>query len=165
MKAKFDDNEKIKASLEEQIRELEENNFDLKGKLVKSPDRLHEEIREIEQKNADRARVIQDSETSISKMEDQIRILSIEADRHLECFSGEFNTVKNDIGTFENAQRSRNKFLMAIDREKSKKEKLESMKAETTRRFENDLKDMQSHLQRCKKKFEHFQTLTNKHNE
>jgi prefoldin subunit 5 len=165
LKIKFDEKVRLKDSLEEQLRELDESNKDLRGKLVKSPDRLHDEIREIEQKNRDRAQIIQDCESSTNKMEQQMQILSTEADRHLECFKDEFKSVKADITTWENAQRSRNQYLMSLDREKSTKAKLESRENELARRFENDLSDLKSKLQRCQNTIDHFHSLTTKHNE
>lgn len=165
LKAKLDGKEQLRANLEEQLRELEENNYDLRGKLVQSPDRLHAEINDIEKKNSDRAQLIQDCEYSINKMEQQMQILSTEADRHLDCFKKEFDAVKKDIIYYDQAKNSRNELLMALDREKESQVKLEGKKAELARRFENDLSDLNSRLQRCQNKIEHIRGLISKNNE
>jgi chromosome segregation ATPase len=165
LKLQLEEKLELRANVEDQLRELDENNHDLRGKLVRSPDRLHEEIKEIEQKNFDRAQLIQDCESSISKMEQQMQILSTEADRHLECFKEEFKTVKADIAAWENAQRMQTQLLMSLDRQRSEKNKLESTEAALARRHENDLSDLNSQLQLCQNKIEHFRALTQKHNE
>jgi prefoldin subunit 5 len=156
---------RLKASIEDQIRELEENNEDLRGKLVKSPERLHAEIQDIEQKNADRAQHIQDCETTINQMSQQIHILTNEADRHLGCFKGEFDMIRNDIRTWDKAQRDRNSCLMAIDREKATRAKFESKETSLDQCLENDISDLKSQLQRCRNNINHFHGLTAQHNE
>lgn len=165
LKSNLDEKMRLKASIEDQIRELVDSNDDLRGKLVRSPERLHAEIHDIEQKNADRAQYIHDCDASISQMKQQMQILSTEADRHLSCFKEEFERVRSDIHTWETAQHDKNTHLMAIDREKAEKVKLEGKSAELARRLENDLSDLESQLQRCQDKIVHLRSLTAQHNE
>jgi len=165
LKGQLDAKNQFKARLEEQLRELDENNQDLRGKLVKSPERLHDEIREMEKKNHDRAQTIQDCESSINQMRQQTDILSTEANRHLDLFKAEFEAIKHDVGVWENSQRVRTQLLMQYDREKSEMVKLEGEEKELARRLENDLGDLSSRLQRCQNKIEHLRSLSTQHNE